>query len=114
LDLDVTPNELCELMSYMRDILHYPIPNKNCVVGDQLQQDIVHVMEKLLNQLLEKLGLNSFLVAQSLLGMSINKYLECTLLIIGNQTFMKHQIEKTLMFADTLKYKVHRIPKNFN
>ncbi|CAI6344719.1 unnamed protein product [Macrosiphum euphorbiae] len=114
LDLEVTPNELCELVSYMRDILHYPIPNKNCVVGDQLQQDIVLVMEKLLNQLLEKLGFVHSLVAQSLLGMSINKYLECTLLIIGNQMFVKHQIDRTMMFADTLKYKVHRIPRNFN
>ncbi|XP_060873301.1 protein Smaug homolog 2-like [Metopolophium dirhodum] len=114
LDLEVTPNELCEFMSYMRDILHYPIPNKNCVVGDQLQQDIVLVMEKLLNQLLEKLGKIRSLVAQSLLGMSINKYLECTLLIFGNQTFMKHQIDKTLMFAETLKCRVHRIPRNFN
>ncbi|XP_060850700.1 uncharacterized protein LOC132929389 [Rhopalosiphum padi] len=114
LDLEVTPNELCEFMSYMRDILHYPIPNKHCVVGDQLQQDIVLVMEKLLNQLLEKLGMVRSLVAQSLLGMSINKYLECVLLIIGNQTFMKQQIEKSLMFAETLKYKVHRMPRNFN
>jgi len=112
--LEVTPNELCEFMSYMRDILHYPIPNKNCVVGDQLQQDIVLVMEKLLNQLLEKLGTIRALVAQSLLGMSINKYLECILLIIGNQTFMKQQIDKSLMFAETLKYKVHRVPRNFN
>jgi len=101
-------------MLYMRDILHYPIPNKNCVVGDQLQQDIVLVMEKLLNQLLEKLGKIRSLAAQSLLGMSINKYLECTLLIFGNQTFMKHQIDKTLMFAETLKCRVRRIPRNFN
>lgn len=114
LDLEVTPNELCEFMSYMRDILHYPIPNKNCVVGDQLQQDIVLVMEKLLNQLLEKLGMVRSLIAQSLLGMSINKYLECILLIIGNQTFMKQQIDKSLLFAETLKYKVQRMPRNFN
>ncbi|CAI6360720.1 unnamed protein product [Macrosiphum euphorbiae] len=114
LDLEVTPNELCEFMSYMRDILHYPIPNKNCVVGDQLQQDIVLVMEKLLNQLLEKLGKIRSLAAQSLLGMSINKYLECTLLILGNQTFMKQQIDQTSMFAETLRCRVHRIPRNFN
>ncbi|XP_025191727.1 protein Smaug homolog 2-like [Melanaphis sacchari] len=114
LDLEVTPSELCEYMSYMRDILHFPIPNKNCVVGDQLQQDIVLVMEKLLNQLLEKLGMVRSLVAQSLLGMSINKYLECILLIIGNQTFMKQQIDKSLLFSETLKYKVHRMPRNFN
>ncbi|CAI6368371.1 unnamed protein product [Macrosiphum euphorbiae] len=114
LDLEVTPNELCEFMSYMQNILHYPIPNKNCVVGDQLQQEIVLVMEKLLNQLLEKLGKIRSLAAQSLLGMSINKYLECTLLILGNQTFMKQQIDKTSMFAETLKCRVHRIPRNFN
>ncbi|XP_026814009.1 uncharacterized protein LOC113554387 [Rhopalosiphum maidis] len=114
LDLEVTPNELCEFMSYMRDILHYPIPNKNCVVDDQLQQDIVLVMGKLLIQLLEKLSITHYLVAQSLVGMSINKYLESILLIIGNQTFTQLQIDTTLMFAETLKYKVYRIPKHFN
>ncbi|KAF0766130.1 Uncharacterized protein FWK35_00015775 [Aphis craccivora] len=114
LDLEVTPNELCEIMTYMRDILHYPIPNKNCVVDDQLQQDIVLVMKKLLNQLLEKLSMTHYLVAQSLVGTSINKYLESALLIIGNQTFTKQQIDTTLMFAETLKYSVHRIPRNFN
>jgi len=98
----------------MRDILHYPIPNKNCVVDDQLQQDIVLVMGKLLNQLLEKLSLIHYLVAQSLVGMSINKYLESIVLIIGNQTFTQLQIDTALMFAETLKYKVYRIPKNFN
>ncbi|XP_025209115.1 uncharacterized protein LOC112604349 [Melanaphis sacchari] len=114
LDLEVTPSELCEFMSYMRDILHYPIPNKNCVVDDQLQQDIVLIMGKFLSQLLEKLSMTNYLVAQSLVGMSINKYLESALLITGNQIFTKQQIDTTLMFAETLKYKVHRIPKNFN
>lgn len=98
----------------MRDILHYPIPNKNCVVDDQLQQDIVLVMKKLLNQLLEKLSMTHYLVAQSLVGTSINKYLESAMLIIGNQTFTKQQIDTTLMFAETLKYSVYRIPRNFN
>lgn len=110
--MEVTPNELCEIMTYMRDILHYPIPNRNCVVGDQLQQDIVLVMEKCLNQLLEKLNA-SRLITQSLLSSSINKYLECTLLITGNQIFMKHQYERTLSFAETLKHKIQRMPKQF-
>lgn len=97
----------------MKDILNYPIPNKNCVVGDELQQDIVLVMEKCLNQLLEKLGAVKFLVAQSLLGTSINKYLECTLLITGNQIFMKDQYEKIMRFDKMLKYQVKRIPQIF-
>jgi hypothetical protein len=98
----------------MRDILHYPIPNKNCVVGDQLQQDIVLIMEKALNQVLEKLAASRILISLSLLGTTINKYLECSLLIIGNQTFMRHQIEKTTLLAETLKFKVNNVKKNFN
>lgn len=98
----------------MRDILHYPIPNKNCVVGDQLQQDIILIMEKSLNQLLEKLYETKYLIAHSLIGTSINKYLECTLLIIGNQIFMKHQIDRIVFFTEKLKNVVHKMPKNFN
>jgi len=97
----------------MRDILHYPIPNKNCVVGDQLQQDIILVMEKFLNQLIEKLIADRFLIPQSLLGTSINKYLECIVLITGNQIFMKDQYDRSMLFAETLKYTVKKIPKHY-
>lgn len=98
----------------MLDILHYPIPNKNCIAGSQLQETIACVMEKLLTQLLEKLSTIKFLVAQSLIGTSINKFLECTMLIIGNQTFMKEQVDKASDFAKKLKYQVRQMPKNFN
>lgn len=106
------PNELCEFMTYMRDILNYPIPNNNCVVGDKLQQDIIVVMEKFLNQLMEKLRATKSLVAHSLLGTSINKYLECILLITKNPMFSEYQVRKSEMFASTLKYKVHGMPSN--
>lgn len=98
----------------MLDILHYPIPNKNCVVGDQLQQDIILIMEKSLNQIIEKLYDTNYLVANSLLGTSINKYLECTLLITSNQIFMKHQIDKIVLFTEKLKNVIYKMPKNFN
>lgn len=114
MDLEVTPNELCEFTTYMREILHYPIPNKNCIVGYQLQQDLTRVMEKLLNQLLEKLGKTKFLVSQSLIGTTINIFLECTMLITRNQVFMKEQVDKTVIFATMLKSKVRQMPKNFN
>lgn len=97
----------------MREILHYPIPNKNCVVGDQLQNDIVLTMGKSLNQLKEKLGATRYLVSNSLLGTCINKYMECTFLIKGNQIFMKHQVEQILYFSETLKCIVNRMPRNF-
>lgn len=112
--MEITPNELCEFITYMRDILHYPIPNKNCVVGDELQQDIVLIMEKFSAQLIEKLYATRYLVSHSLLGTSVNKYLECTLLISGNQIFMKNQIDKIIFFANKLKLLVHHMPKNFN
>lgn len=110
--MEVTLKELCDLITYMRDILNYPIPNKNCVVGNQLQQDIVCVMEKLLNQLLEKLSVSTTFISESLLGTSINTFLECTLLITGNQVFTKQQVDQILIFAKMLKFKVHQIPRN--
>lgn len=96
----------------MQDILHYPIPNKHCVAGDQLQKTIACVMEKLFTQLLEKLGTVRLLVSHSLIGTSINKFLECTMLILGNHTFMKEQVEKTSDLAKKLKYYVRRMSKN--
>ncbi|VVC24999.1 Hypothetical protein CINCED_3A013762 [Cinara cedri] len=113
LDLEVTPVELCELITYMRDILHYPIPNKNCVVGDQIQKDIVLIMDKILDHLMEKLSATRYLVSNSLLGSSINKYMECTFLIAGNQIFMKDQVEKILLFRQIIEYKVNHMPRNF-
>lgn len=113
MDLEVTPCELCEIVTYVRDILHYPIPNKYCFVGNQLQLDIVSVMEKLYNQLFEKLNMTRTLAPQSLLGNSINRFLECTMLIIGNQLFTKQQVYKTSVFAKKLKYKVFKMPTTF-
>lgn len=98
----------------MRDILHYPIPNKHCIVGDQIQEDIVTVMEKCLHHLLEKLKVTKTLISQSLLGTSINKFMECTMLITSNQIFMKNQFDRTQVLAETLKYKVNHMPRNFN
>lgn len=98
----------------MQDILHYPIPNKHCVAGDQLQKTIASIMEKLLSQLLEKLDTVKILVGHSLIGASINKFLECTILILGNQTFMKEQVDKTSDLAKKLKNHIRRMPKNFN
>lgn len=98
----------------MRDILHYPIPNKNCIAGDQLQENIVIVMEKCLNHLIEKLRLTKILISQSLLGTSINRFIECTMLITSNQMFMKNQFDRTQVLAEMLKYKVNHMPRNFN
>lgn len=110
--MEVTLNELCEIMTYMKDILHYPIPNKNCVIGNQLQEDIVHIMKKSLSQLLGKLTASRSLLITSLLGTSINKYLECTLLISENQIFTKNQVDFILFFAETLKLNVYQKPIN--
>lgn len=79
------------------------------MVEDQLQQDIILVMRKLLYQILEELDGTRCFVAHSLLGTSINKYLECSILIKGNKTFMKDQVDKTLVFVKTLKNKVHQM-----
>jgi len=95
----------------MQDILHYPIPNNNCVDNDQLQQDIILVMEMCLNQLLEKCEI-SFMISERVLIRSINKYFECTLLITKNQIFMKDQYDKTLSFIKTLKLKVLQMQRN--
>lgn len=84
------------------------------MVDDQLQQDIVLIMEKSLIQLIEKLYITKYLVANSLLGTSVNKYLECTMLISANQIFMSHQISRIVFFSEKLKNVVHQMPKNFN
>lgn len=98
----------------MQDILNYPIPNGNCLVGDELQQDIVNVMEKSFNQLLEKLNVSRSPYSSSLLGTSINIYLKCVLQITENRAFMKHQVNQIAMFNETLKCKIYQIPRYIN
>lgn len=97
----------------MKDILHYPLPNKNIIAGSQLQQNIVLVMEKCLDQLQKQLNNANSYAAQRSLTPSVNKYLECTLLITKNQLFTKEQYEKTLYFSKILKCKVQQMQKNF-
>ncbi|VVC25004.1 Hypothetical protein CINCED_3A025581 [Cinara cedri] len=113
LDLEVTPNELNETMTYMKDVLHYPLPNKNCVVDDQLQLNIVLIMEKSFGQLIEKFDAARYSVANTLLGASINNFFECIYLITGNKMFMKHQTDKLLFLCDLLKYTIYQNPKKF-
>lgn len=114
MDVEITTMELCEFMTYMQDILHYPIPNRHCAVGDDVQRNIILVMEKSLNVLQRKIYKTKQLTAQSLLGFSIKKYLECTLLIGSNRVFMKDQIVKTLVFAHNLKEMAYKVPRNFH
>lgn len=101
-------------MTYMRNILHYPIPNKNCVVDEQLQRDIINIMDKYLNHLIKMLDKVRFLAANSKLGNIINKYLECILLINGNQTFINHHINLLCIFEEVLKNKVLNMHRDFN
>ncbi|XP_060860226.1 uncharacterized protein LOC132937426 [Metopolophium dirhodum] len=114
LDLDVDLDNMSKYMQYMRMILHYPIPNKNCVIDEQLQKDIITIMDKYLNQLMKILGTVGFLTAESQLGNIINKYLECILLINGNQTFKDHQIDLLCFFEDVLKNKVLHMRRDFD
>lgn len=107
-------DNMSKYIKYMRMILHYPIPNKNCVVDEQLQKDIITVMDKYLNHLMKILDTVRFLSAESQLGNVINKYLECILLINGNQTFKDHQIDLLSIFEDVLKNKVLRMQRDFD
>lgn len=101
-------------MTYMEDILHYPIPNKHCVVGHQLQDDIYNVMEKCLIVLLKKIDETEFIQALSFLGKSIKKYMECVILITGNQTFMRYHVEMMSVNGDILKDKVRKMHRDFD
>lgn len=97
----------------MRQILHFPIPNKNCIDNEQIQQNIVFVMGKLFYQLIDKLDAIKYLITNTQLASSINKYMECATLITENQIFMKYQIEEILYFSNTLMYKVCFKHRNF-
>ncbi|XP_025193421.1 uncharacterized protein LOC112593272 [Melanaphis sacchari] len=107
LDLEVTPNELWEYITCVHDILFSPIPNKNCMIDDKLQEDIILIMQKLLYQLYDKISGKGKYFIHSQFGMSINKYLRCTFLISMNEAFTNNQVEKTIIFAEMLKNKVY-------
>lgn len=76
----------------MRDILQYPIPNRNCVAGEVLQEDIITLMQLFLTEIVRHLFSVKFLNAESALGTIIHKYTECIFLIKGNQMFMERHI----------------------
>lgn len=113
LDGDISSMQLTEYILTVRELLELPIPNKHCVNNVELQNDLVLLMRKCLYQLLRELGATKYLVSASFLGTSINKYLECTLMIIANQLFMKDHIESTVMYAETLKEKVLMMDRDF-
>lgn len=96
----------------MKDILHYPLPNMNCVVDDQLQQDIVLIVDKSLCQFIGKLGATRYPIANSLLGTAINNFFESIYLITTNKMFTKHQIDKVIFVAELLKYHFYHIPSS--
>ncbi|XP_025198147.1 uncharacterized protein LOC112596601 [Melanaphis sacchari] len=114
LESNVNLDNMSKFITYMRKILHYPIPNKNCVIDEQLQQDIITVMDKFMDHLMKKLDTVEFLAAKSQLGVIINKYLECISLINGNQTFIDHHINLLYIFDDVLKNKVLNMHRDFN
>jgi len=105
MDLEVTPIKLCEYITYIQDILVCPIPNNYCITGDRIQKDIMIIMKKSLYQILDKLSENKRFLINSLLGTSINKYLNCTSIISKNLAFTNDQVEETIIFAEMLKNK---------
>jgi len=109
LNSEVTPHELYEYITCIHNILVCPIPNKNCIIGNQhqLQQDIMLIMKKSLHQLYNKISAKRKLLIYGLLEMSVNKYLKCTSLISRNLAFTNNQVEETIIFAEMLKNKVH-------
>ncbi|XP_026820265.1 uncharacterized protein LOC113558877 [Rhopalosiphum maidis] len=114
LDSNVDLDDMSKFITYMRKILHYPIPNKNCVIDEQLQQDIITIIDKYMNHLMKILDTVEFLAAKSRLGIIINKYLECISLINGNQTFADHHINLLCIFEEVLKNKVLNMHRDFN
>lgn len=95
-------------------ILHYPIPNKNCVIGSELKKDIVHIMHKVLSALLNHLLAIRFLTNQSLLVNLIMKSITCTTLIKDNQTFTQSQIEYVWIHTNLLKFRFNRMREDFD
>ncbi|XP_060845411.1 uncharacterized protein LOC132924993 [Rhopalosiphum padi] len=114
LESNVDLDDMSKFITYMRKILHYPIPNKNCVIDEQLQQDIITIIDKYMNHLMKILDTVEFLAAKSRLGIIINKYLECISLINGNQTFTDHHINLLCIFEEVLKNKVLNMHRDFN
>lgn len=98
----------------MQDILQYPLPNRFCVIGNDLQDHIIFIMEELFSVLLKKLSETKFVLTHSLLGRIIKNFLECTLLINGNELFMRRHVDKVTLLSKMLKRKVRHMHKNLN
>lgn len=84
---------MADVITYMHDILEYPLPNTNCVVGECLQDDIIIIMQnysRLLRKMFRKF---EFATHISILGTSINKFLECCILISKNVVSEKKYVD---------------------
>lgn len=93
----------------MQMILHYPLPNKNCVIGLELTKDIVDIMHNILSELLKHLLATRFLTDQDLLVSLIMKSMMCTSLIKENQAFTQDQINYVSVHENIIKFRFYRM-----
>lgn len=113
MDDDATTTHLTELVIVMRDVLECPIPNRNCVAGVELQQDIVFIMKRLTSRILREFDMIDFLFASSFLGNSIKLYMECSALVIHNQSYMKHHVDFMNFCVRVLTDRVNHMDRDF-
>lgn len=105
--------EYLKHIDFMKNALVYPIPNKNCCDDFELQDDMLLVMSKLLDVLLDRLYVMRFIKIESDVGMTIQGYLDCSSLIINNDIFTKKHIDDMIELVKKLMEKLKDIPKDF-
>lgn len=117
MDKKVNIIELLEYVDYLKHILPYPIPNKNCTTiqeNGKLQFEIYLLMQKIFKCLMECLEETSFFHGNSLLVSVIYKFTECVKLIHKNQLFFEYQINGVIKLPEAIWHKIKTIKKDFN
>jgi hypothetical protein len=103
-------SQLFNIITYMQDILQYPIPNRNCMTGEVLLNEIVIFMEYFILEINTQLFAIKFINPESVLVTIIKKYFECIFLILENQVFMGKHIKKVKFLKKMLIDIVQSMP----
>lgn len=109
-----TETKIGEILTFLEDSLYMPIPNRNCIEsGDQLTGNIIELMLKIANCLINKLREVNVLMSRSVLGTVLNKYMRCTYLIVGNQLFLRNHIMDIELYKYFIVYQVKKTRRDF-
>lgn len=98
---------------YLRKILEYPLPNKHCVQGVRLQNDIVLVLKHFVGKFSLKIKHIKDIQTTGVYGQVILKFFECAKLIRENPLFNRSHINIVEYLQEIMMDRIKTVTKKF-